>query len=166
MVYPLKHPFLNSLLLTGQPNVTSLEHVTNGTSFTLNCTSTGSPASTVMWTKDGTLLQISHSYQTTQIMADGDSATYYNLLTVFSEPEYLLGTYGCSVLNTVGVSNVETVSIEGIPISEWGLSMYKYLYLTGNHCFYAVASTCLFRSSDYWRCFLCCWRKSSTPMQH
>ena len=97
-----------------QPTVTSVQRVTSSTSFTLNCTSIGSPASVVMWSKDGTLLHITDSYQTTQIMVDGSSATYYNLLTVNSEPQDLLGTYGCSVLNTIGVSNVETISIEGM----------------------------------------------------
>ena len=112
--------------LIGQPTVTSLQRVTSSTSFTLNCTSTGSPASAVMWSKDGTLLHITDSYQTTQIMADGGSATYYNLLTVNSEPQDLLGTYGCSVLNTIGVSNVATISVEGMCTLELGLRIFIY----------------------------------------
>ena len=78
--------------------------------FTLNCTSTDSPATTVLWTKDGEVLSDDAEYQ---ILRDGATATYDTLLSVDSTPEELVGAYTCSVLNSAGQSNVASVNIQG-----------------------------------------------------
>ena len=65
--------------------------------FTLTCTSTGGPATTVSWRKDGTLLTESSSYSiTSQILLDAETATYTHTLTVTGR---LVGEYQCSVSN-------------------------------------------------------------------
>lgn len=52
-------------------------------SSTLTCTSTGSPATTVAWLKDGQPLSIDGStYQLTQAVANRAESTYENVLTI------------------------------------------------------------------------------------
>ena len=92
--------------------MTSLRAIDSNTTseFTLNCTSTDSPATTVIWTKDNEMLSDSDAYQ---ILRDGSTATYDNFLTIDATPDELVGTYACSVLNSAGQSNVESVNIQG-----------------------------------------------------
>ena len=60
--------------------------------FTLTCVSTGGPATTVTWTRDGAAMTGITSQNVTNLM----TATYHNTLTVTGrEP----GNYTCSVTN-------------------------------------------------------------------
>lgn len=94
------------------PIITSLSvKESNNTSvFTLNCTSTDSPATTVIWTKDGEVLS---NYATYQIMRDGSSAAYDTLLDIQANVDDIIGTYTCSVLNSAGQSSEESLNIHG-----------------------------------------------------
>ncbi len=87
--------------LTAPVSITSLD-VTSGSSFTLNCTSSGSPATTVTWTKDGVLLTESNIYHMTQILYSGTAATYFNLLEVNAGPYAVTGDYSREVTNLLG----------------------------------------------------------------
>ena len=93
----------------GAPTVTSFG-VSNTSLFTLNCTSTGSPPTTVSWTKDGAVLQ---DYTTYQTLRDGETSTYDTFLTIDTTLNELIGRYTCNVRNSAGQSNVESVSIQG-----------------------------------------------------
>ena len=65
--------------------------------FTLTCTSTGGPATTVSWRRDGTMLSDDNTYSiTSQVLTDAEIATYTHTLTVTGR---LLGEYQCSVSN-------------------------------------------------------------------
>ena len=65
--------------------------------FTLTCTSTGGPATTVSWRRDGTMLSDDGTYSiTSQVLTDTETATYTHTLTVTGR---LLGEYQCSVSN-------------------------------------------------------------------
>ena len=60
--------------------------------FTLTCVSTGGPATTVTWTRDGAAA----TGVTSQTVVDQEAITYNNTLTVTGrEP----GSYTCSVAN-------------------------------------------------------------------
>ena len=60
--------------------------------FTLTCISTGGPATTVNWTRDGAAA----TGVTSQTVVDQEAITYHNTLTVTGrEP----GSYTCSVAN-------------------------------------------------------------------
>ena len=83
-------------------------------SFTINCTSMGSPPSAVSWTKDGVQLSSSAVYSMEQRMQHGPTATYVNLLSVNTGPYGVLGTYICNVSNILG-STVANISFEGMP---------------------------------------------------
>ena len=65
--------------------------------FTLTCTSTGGPATTVSWRRDGTMLSDDSTYSiTSQVLTDTMTATYTHTLTVTGR---LVGEYECSVSN-------------------------------------------------------------------
>ena len=83
-----------------------------GSVFTLKCVSSGSPATSVHWRKDGKLLEQSDTYQMTQILQNGATSTYYSLLTVNSGPYALIGDYSCEVANSIGVAMIN-ISVEG-----------------------------------------------------
>ena len=64
--------------------------------FTLTCTSTGGPATTVSWRRDGTMLSDDSTYTITSQVTDSETATYTHTLTVTGR---LVGEYQCSVSN-------------------------------------------------------------------
>ena len=65
--------------------------------FTLTCTSTGGPATTVSWRRDGTMLSDDSTYSiTSRVLTDAETATYTHTLTVTGR---LVGEYQCSVSN-------------------------------------------------------------------
>ena len=64
--------------------------------FTLTCTSTGGPATTVSWRRDGTMLSDDNTYSITSQVTDTVTATYTHSLTVTGR---LVGEYQCSVSN-------------------------------------------------------------------
>ena len=93
------------------PVVSSLMLVnSNNSLFTLNCTSSNSPATTVIWSKDGELLSNYFMYQT---LRDGVTGTYDNVIEIDADISELAGLYSCSVLNSAGQSNVATVNVQG-----------------------------------------------------
>ena len=93
------------------PTVSSLAVAnSNNSVFMLNCTSTGSPAATVIWTKDSKLLS---DYPLFQILRDGVTATYDNLAEIIVDLDGLVGTYSCNVLNSAGLSNVVSLNVQG-----------------------------------------------------
>ena len=64
--------------------------------FILTCVSTGGPATTVTWTRDGTILSYDANHMFTKTVTNTLTATYNNTLTVTGrEP----GSYTCSVAN-------------------------------------------------------------------
>ena len=80
-----------------------------GSFSTLNCTTTGSPATTVTWTRDGQPLTIDgHTYNMVQRVTNRAAATYDNVLIV-SGP-VLGSTFTCTVRNMLGS---DTSSITG-----------------------------------------------------
>ena len=86
---------------------------------TVTCVSTGSPATTVSWMKDGQPLNItddgSTDYTLTQTVTNRVSSTYYNVLTV-SEGVSVAGTYTCTVTNDLGSAS-DVVVVVGELIS-------------------------------------------------
>ena len=97
------------IFITAPVSITSLGMTSDFNSlFTLNCTSTGSPATTVTWTKDGALLAESDTYRMTQLLYSGTTSTYFNLLEVNAGPYAVTGDYSCTVSNLLGnaTSNV------------------------------------------------------------
>ena len=96
----------------GSPNVTHLTF--NRQSFTLSCTSTGGPASTVTWRKDGVVLTLNATYQQTKSLVDPLVGTYQTMLTIDPSvgQQHIVGIYNCTVENDRGESS-KTVVVAG-----------------------------------------------------
>ena len=99
-------------LLIAPVRITSL-HVSPAAAFTLNCSSSGSPPTNVTWVKDGERLEANGTFATTQYLRDGVTSRYDSLLAVSLPPSQVVGTYTCSVENSVSAASEETLSIQG-----------------------------------------------------
>ena len=90
---------------------------------TLTCTSTRSPATNVTWMREGVELTTDGTvYTATQSVTNRRESTYANMLTIATVDDTTVGTYSCSVTNTLGTA--QTMSVEVTP----GESMkYKQL---------------------------------------
>ena len=94
----------HTLYHAGAPNVTGVTF--DRESRTLTCTSTGGPATTVTWTKDGAVITPSTTHQQTQMIVDTVGAIYQNTLTIAQSVtgDNLYGLYSCIVENSRGSS--------------------------------------------------------------
>ena len=93
----------------GSPSVTSLTF--NGQSRTLTCTSTGGPATTVTWRRDGAVITLNATHQQTKRVVDPVMGTYQTVLTIDSSVSQsnIVGTYNCTVENDRGRSSMTVV---------------------------------------------------------
>lgn len=89
-----------------QPVIQSLTASTQGLYpfFTLNCSSSNSAPTQVAWQRDGQILTPNTlNYSTTQILKDGRSSSYDNLLVIYtSNVNENSGQYGCTIENAIG----------------------------------------------------------------
>ena len=105
-------PLALNYIHTGSPNVTNLTF--DDESRTLTCTSTGGPASTVTWRRDGVVITPNATHQQTKRLVDSVNGTYQTVLTINSSvsQDDIVGTYNCTVENIRGESS-ETVVVPG-----------------------------------------------------
>ena len=96
----------------GSPNVTSLTF--DVLSTTLTCTSTGGPATTVTWRRDGVVITLNDTHQQTKRIVDAVNGTYQTVLTIDPSMGWsdIEGTYNCTVENDRGESS-GTVVVPG-----------------------------------------------------
>ena len=96
----------------GSPNVTNLTF--DDQSRTLTCTSTGGPATTVTWRRDGVVITLNATHQQTKSVVDPANGTYQTILTIDPSVGWsdIVGTYNCTVENVRGESS-ETVVVPG-----------------------------------------------------
>ena len=79
--------------------------------FTLTCTSTGGPATTVSWTiNNHTVTEDGNHHITSQILTDPLTATYTHTLTVTGR---LVGEYECTVSNNKPSSSSRMLAVVG-----------------------------------------------------
>ena len=118
------NPTMYQFSLTGDVVVSSVQfqltsemNATTPT-FTLTCTSTGGPATTVSWTVNNhTVTEDRAHNNTSQILTDAETATYNHTLTVTGR---LVGEYECDVSNNKPSSASRVVAVIG--------KKYKYWY--------------------------------------
>ena len=88
------------------PDNTNIEF--SPTMLALTCTSTGFPATTVTWTKDGDTLTVDGTtYSMTQTVTDRLTSTYENVLSISSDATSIVGDYTCTVSNALGSDSVD-----------------------------------------------------------
>ena len=88
---------------SGSPSITSL--VYNPSTLTLTCTSTGGPATTVTWRKNGAVVEVDGTtYDQSQRVVDTRTATYDNVLSSADIANFV-GMFSCSVNNSRGGSD-------------------------------------------------------------
>ena len=82
--------------------------------FTLNCSSNGSAATEVVWTLDSQTISVDgQTYATFQILRDGTTSSYDNLLVVLSgSVNDFSGQYGCTITNQFS-SDTQRVNFRG-----------------------------------------------------
>ena len=101
-----------ALSIAGSPTVTSLTF--DDQSWTLTCTSTGGPAATVTWRRNGVVITLNATHHETKRVVDPGNGTYQTVLTIDPSvgQDDIVGTYSCTVKNTRGESS-ETVVVPG-----------------------------------------------------
>lgn len=111
LIYLTLH-VLYSMSTAGVVAVTDLNY--EESSLTLICTSTGGPATTVTWTKDGASLAAADTYQQSQTITDMLTATYENRLSIITRSDSVSGDYACTVQNSNSIaSSPQSISVTG-----------------------------------------------------
>ena len=82
----------------------------NASALTLTCTSTGGPASEVVWTRNGQ--PVSTGYTLSQTVTDTETGRYGNELRAAAIAD-LVGNFSCTVSNSRGSSDPVTIEITG-----------------------------------------------------
>ena len=93
-----------------------------GSLHTLVCNSTGSPATSVLWTFNdepiSTSLDNSLHISESKVVVDRQKSTYSSLLSIIGNFEDIVGLYSCQVRNPLGTSNRVTKAIKGELVSK------------------------------------------------
>ena len=91
-----------------------MEFNSSTVSFSLTCTSTYSPPTTVVWTKNREVITVDGDvYKTTQTVTDRVSSTYENVLAIDDDYANVFGTYSCTVGNSIGKSRPANMTLKG-----------------------------------------------------
>ena len=97
---------INAFFLSlAQPRIAALTlQQTSNSSFTLTCTSTGSPATIVTWRRNGQLLTIDgNTFEMTQTVTNRTASTYENVLVIDQPRASFAGSIiSCTVENSLG----------------------------------------------------------------
>ena len=103
--------------------------------FTVICTSTGGPATTVSWTSNSSAVTEDRIHSITSQISNAVTATYTHTLTVTGR---LVGEYVCNVSNNKPSLSSEVVAVVGKNYkSPQGVIPYVYPYYT-THCFLVI----------------------------
>ena len=97
------HQFFSTF--SGIPRITSLRY--DSQFRILTCTSTGGPATTVTWRREGVVINLNATYRQTKNLVDPVNGTYQTVLTIDSSVDlsHIEGLYICRVENTRGRSS-------------------------------------------------------------
>ena len=93
----------------GSPHVTNIGY--NSLSNSLTCTSTGGPATTVIWRKDGAVITLNSTHQQTKRVVDPVASTYQTVLAIDPSVDQgsIVGSYCCTVENVRGRSSLVVI---------------------------------------------------------
>ena len=101
----------------GMPKITSVDFELTSEldsitpTFTLTCTSTGDPVTTVTWRRDGEVLTESSNYNITSwMLLHPENPTYTHTLMVTGR---LVGEYECKLSNIMAPSSSGNLTVQG-----------------------------------------------------
>ena len=115
--------------LTSEPKVLT-------PTFTLTCTSTGGPATTVSWTVSNSAVTEDRAHNITSQITNATTATYTHTLTVAGR---LVGEYECNVSNNKPSSSSGMVTIVGkIYAGCWSAPGSTSIYFPELHVYYSL----------------------------
>ena len=107
----------NTFFLTARPRIVEITSEPSASSSTLTCISTGSPATTVTWMRNGQPLAIDgDTYQLSQTVTNRASSTYENVLTINLPLASILdgdNSFTCTVTNELGSVTSDSLQLEG-----------------------------------------------------
>ena len=112
----------------GSPSVISLTF--DDQSRTLTCTSTGGPATTVTWRRDGIVITLNDTHQQTKRVVDPVNGILQTTLTIDQSvgQRDIVGVYTCTVENVRGESP-ETVVIPGETRTMYFTHIHRSYYI-------------------------------------
>ena len=113
--------------LSAPPSISTVGYNFQQSVLEVNCTSTGSVASNVIWMKDGEIMDIDGArILSVQKVTDRIASTYNNILTFYDEPVVTAGNYCCNVSNSLGSSS-QCVNVTGKTLS---FANHGFIYKT------------------------------------
>ncbi len=108
------HVYKHTIVPAVTPQVTNLEFNGSASPFAFTCTSTGSPPTTIIWTKDNKEIAVDGTmFKLSCTVVNRTTATFKNVLTVDDEFVDMIGNYSCSVVNVFGRSEFKTIHLKG-----------------------------------------------------
>ena len=122
--------YILSIIHTGSPSISG-DISYSRVDQTLTCTSTGGPATTVVWRQNCVVIQKHDSnYIQSQTVGNTQTATYNNTLNIVGANAMVSdGVYTCSVSNSRGSAS-SSVGIGSKLIKEYTMSNYTF-YIIG-----------------------------------
>ena len=92
------HTYTHLLNSIGRLQISAIRKVSSP-SIVINCSTTGLPPTSIVWTRGSAQLVNSQVYQLSQLLSDRATSTYSNLLTINQTLQELRGLYRCTVDN-------------------------------------------------------------------
>lgn len=81
----------------------------------LTCRTRTAPPTEITWQRDGLNLTIDgNTVQMIQRVTDRTNSYYDNSISIFDDPDNVIGNYTCVVGNTIGHATSTVISIQGI----------------------------------------------------
>ena len=123
----------NTFLVLAPPSILSFISESSNSSSTLTCTSTGSPATNVSWTRNRQPLIVDgNTYKMSQTVTNRASSTYENVLIIDQPLATIIGsTFTCTVENMFGFDTSDSINITGTILYEESVSPINNVCLDG-----------------------------------
>ena len=115
----------------GSPSITGLLY--NRSTLTLTCTSTGGPATTVTWRKNGAAVEVDGtSYSQSKQVINSTMGTYNSQLT-FGDQSSAMGNFYCTVSNSRGTTPLQG-KVNDVTCTRCSINYVCHFHLRRTNC--------------------------------
>ena len=119
---------------SGSPSITGLLY--NPSTLTLTCTSTGGPATTVTWRKNGAVVEVDGtSYSQSKQVIDSVMGTYNSQLT-FGDQSSVVGNFYCTVSNSRGTTPMQG-KVNDVTCTRRSINYVCHCHLCRTNCLWS-----------------------------